>query len=83
MSFCGWLVRGGSPYTGGFQRGLLSEQGLKPGGQTMVECRKFCERWGLILGCEDSFAYSRFVARIIMGKGNLRPWWGSKVPGAR
>ena len=31
------LLWGGSPYTGGFQRGLLEEQSLKPGGRTGVE----------------------------------------------
>lgn len=37
MSFFRWPVTGGSPYTGGFQRGLLYEQGLKPRGRTMQE----------------------------------------------
>ena len=32
------LCTGGSPYTGSVERGLLSEQGLKPGARTMVDC---------------------------------------------
>lgn len=50
MSFCGWPAW--FAYTGGFQRGLLKEQSLKPGERTVVEDNEpFCR-----IGCSHAVA---------------------------